>query len=189
MPLCRRIRPGGRMELRWIRPLVPAPRAPAGRTIAGYWAGSLVAAVWQSRRVFAVSNTRVPLCVIALAAAACAGCTCAQPPPSTPIVDGNVDDSCCPPAVAVRPASCAKVKRQCTAPRDAQICYPVSGSTKVAFTEAGLHAFTTIFERASAQGFENAMVRALNSTRICPACKSSAGDVPEPKPGADEVKK
>ncbi len=42
-----------------------------------------------------------------------------------------------------------------------------------AFTYNGTHSFLQIFSNAAARGVENATIRAMNATKVCPTCESS----------------
>ena len=65
--------------------------------------------------------------------------------------------------------------------------------SQATYTAQGTCAFATIFSAAAARGVENASIRAMNATRVCPTCNlphspttpcakaQSPGDAPPPK--------
>ena len=71
-----------------------------------------------------------------------------------------------------RPSGCPAVA-DCTQNDECiTLRLPPLANSQPGYTCQGTYAFTNLFAAAAARGVENATIRAMNATRVCPTCKA-----------------
>lgn len=77
------------------------------------------------------------------------------------------DRSCCK---EITPKGCPEVPACGKQDACAILRVPSIDQPPPSLTSNGAHAFASIFAAAAARGVENALIRAMNATQVCPAC-------------------